>query len=151
MNETRLRRRHNHRKPEGRVAWIEIQQLGKKETIAEVSLQIDMIADGFPIFVAIGDLASSGIDGHVERSGKCRSALDVTIANEPNDFALRKDGGFVVERAVAEVKGEARGHPIAVPHLDQIAAGDGLAVLRFEQQEAMKRALGPADGNRIGG
>jgi len=110
-----------------------------------------MIADGFSILVAIGDLACKGIDGHVERSGKCGSALDVTIADEPNDFALGKNRGFVVERTVAKMDGQASGHPISMADLNQIGNAKGLAVQRLHRDEAMKGSLGAADWNRVSG
>jgi hypothetical protein len=60
---------------------------------------------GLPVFVAIRDLAGHGIDKHVERFGKRRSALDVMVADETKDLAWRKHRGQLIEGAVAKVKG----------------------------------------------
>jgi hypothetical protein len=52
---------------------------------------------------------------------KRRAALDVTVANQPEGAALGEDGCFVVERAVAKVKGEPRGDTVAVCDLNDFA------------------------------
>ena len=76
---------------------------------------------GFAVFVVRGDLAGGGVDGHVERMRKRRTALDVTVADQAEGATLGEDGSFVVERAVSEVKGEPRGDAVAVCDLNEIA------------------------------
>ena len=103
--------------------------------------EIKVVLGDFPVFVARGDLAGGGVDEHVEGFGKRGSALDVMVADELKDFALRKDCGLVIEGAVAKVKGEAGRDAISVGNLNKIADGEGTALQRLEYQEAMERSL----------
>jgi hypothetical protein len=43
--------------------------------------------------------------------------LDLVIAYEPKNTALRKDDGFFIYRAVLETKNRVAGHPIATGEL----------------------------------
>jgi hypothetical protein len=49
------------------------------------------------------------------------AALDVTVADQAEGAALGEDGCFIVQRAVAKVKGESRGDAVAVCDLNEIA------------------------------
>ncbi|MGA8086331.1 MAG: hypothetical protein WCA10_03440 [Terracidiphilus sp.] len=56
--------------------------------------------------------------------------LNVVIGDQPKDAALGEDGGFVVKRSIFEVKGQVRGHTIAMHDLDQVAKGEDPALFR---------------------
>ena len=65
-----------------------------------------MVLGGLAVFIARGDLAGGGVDEPIERLRKGGTALDVMVADQPEDAALGEDGGLLVERAVAKVKSE---------------------------------------------
>jgi hypothetical protein len=73
------------------------------------------------------------------------------VAEEPEDLALGVDGGFVVEGAVAKVKGEAGGDVVTVSDLNEIAGCESGSFHCLEDQEAVEGPLSAADRNRIGG
>lgn len=110
-----------------------------------------MILGDLSIFVARGDLAGNGVDQHVERFRKRGSVLDVMIADELKNFALRKDCGLVVKGTVAKVKGKAGCGAIPMKNLNKIANGEGIALRQLKYKEAMERSLGAANRNGISG
>src|SRR5271170_4027379 len=110
-----------------------------------------MLCSGLSIFIPICNLAGRDVDEHIQWVRKRRPTLDMMVADQPNDFALRKYCSFVVERAVAKVKDEPRRDPVAVANLNEIAIRNRLSILRLQHQEAMKCALRSANRNRIGG
>jgi hypothetical protein len=105
---------------------------------------------GLAVFIARGDLAGDRVDEHVERLGKGGTALDVMIADQPKGATLGEDRCFIIERAVAKVKGEPRSNPVAMSDLNEITCGESGTVERFENEESMKGSLCSTDRNRIG-
>lgn len=150
MDEPRFSGGRHHGETGWRSGGVEVQQKRKRKAVADVRGKIEVVSRRFPIFVARRDLTAGGIDEHIEGYGKRGSALDVMVADEAKDFALRKDRGLLIERAVAKVKGKARRDALAVGDLNKIADGEGAALRRLEHQEAMERALRIADGNGVG-
>ena len=73
------------------------------------------------------------------------------VADQPEDAVLGEDCGFVVERAVAKVKGETGGNPIAVSDLNEITCRESGAFECFENKESVKGSLRSTDRNRVGG
>jgi hypothetical protein len=63
---------------------------------------------------------------------------------------LCENRGVIVHRAVAEVEQEARGDTIAVYDLRHVAGGEALAFESFQDDKAMRGALGVADRDGIG-
>ncbi len=76
--------------------------------------------------------------------------LHVMVADQTEDAPLCKNRGVIVHRAVAEVEQEARGDPIAVYALGHVAGGEALAFEGFQDDKAMRGALGMADRDGIG-
>jgi hypothetical protein len=56
--------------------------------------------------------------------GEEGSVLDVVIADEPEDVALRVDSGVVIDRAVAEAKREVGGYAVAASDLDEVTVSE---------------------------
>jgi hypothetical protein len=110
-----------------------------------------MSLNGLAVFIARGDLTRGGVDEHIERLRKGGTALDMMVADQPEDTPLSEDGCFVIERAVAKAIGKPRSNPIAVSDLNEIAHGEGGAFERLEDEESVKSSLGSAYWNRIGG
>jgi hypothetical protein len=77
--------------------------------------------------------------------GKGWASLHVMVAEEAKGSALYKDCGFLVERTIAKVIGEARRNTVAVGHLDEVASREGLSLERFKDKEAVKGSLSAAD------
>jgi hypothetical protein len=73
------------------------------------------------------------------------------VADQPEDAALRKDCGLIIERAIAKVKGKPRSNPVAVSDLNEITRGESDALKRFENEKSVKGSLGAAYRNRVGG
>jgi hypothetical protein len=151
MNEARLLGRRDHGETGWRGGGIKVQQQDKRKPVCDVVGEVEMVPGGFAVFVARGDLASGGVDEHVERMRKGGTALDVMIADEAEDLVLREDGDLVVEGAIAKVKGKTGGDTMAVSDLNEIARGEDGAFERFENEESMKGSLGTAYRNRVGG
>ena len=76
--------------------------------------------------------------------------LNVMVADQTEDAPLRKDCGFVIKGAVAEVEEEARGDLITAYDLRHVAGGEALAFESFQDDKAMRGALGMADRDGIG-
>jgi hypothetical protein len=72
------------------------------------------------------------------------------VADQPEDAVLGEDCGFVVERAVAKVKGETGGNPIAVSDLNEITCRESGAFECFENKESVKGSLRSTDRNGVG-
>jgi hypothetical protein len=109
-----------------------------------------VVLSGLSVFVTSGDLPAGGIDEHVERLREGGSALDVMIADELEEFALRVNSSLVVNGAVAKMKSEAGRDTIVMTDLNQIASGESTTFQCPEDQEAMKRPLATTDWNGIG-
>ena len=89
------------------------------------------------------------IDCHIERVREVGAALYVVIGDEAEDATLCIHGGFFVEGPVFEVEGQMSCHAVAVHHLDQIAIGKYLALLRGQREKAMKCPLEMTGWNRF--
>ena len=82
------------------------------ETVRQVRRQVELA--GFDLLFAIlfcgsdRDLATATIDEEINWLRERRAFLDVVIGNELEVAALRKDRGFIVKRAVFEIKGQPR-------------------------------------------
>src|SRR5882757_4673900 len=119
MNQARLLGRRDHGETGWRGGRIEVQQQGERKPVRDVGGKVEMGLGGLAVFVARGDLAGDGVDEHVERLRKGGTALDVMVADQPEDSVLGEDGGLVVEGAIAKVKGEPRSNPVAMSDLNE--------------------------------
>jgi hypothetical protein len=59
---------------------------------------------------------------------------------------LRKDCGFVVDRAVLKLEHQVAGHPIATGDLDQVTIGEEFTLQTAERQKPVDQSLGAAHG-----
>lgn len=151
MNQARLLGRRDHGERGWRGGGIKVQQQDKRKPVCDVGGEVEMVLGGFAVFVARGDLASGGVDEHVERMRKGGTALEVMIADEAEDLVLREDGDLVVEGAIAKVKGKTGGDTIAVSDLNEITRGEGGAFERFENEESVKGPLRATYRYGVGG
>ena len=76
--------------------------------------------------------------------------LDVMITDQTEDAPLREDRGVIVDRAITEAEEEARGDTIALHNLGHVARGEALAFESFQDDKAMRGALGMADRDGVG-
>ncbi len=106
----------------------------------------------FPKCSVVGarsDRPGVSIDKDVYGLGKGRPVLDMVVADQAEYSALREDRSVVVERAIAEPKGHARGDAVVMDSLRSVPSGNGCPIGRFEDKEAVRGALGMADWNRL--
>ena len=62
MNQTRLFGGRNHGETGWRGRGVKIQQQGERKSVRDVGGKVEMVLGGLAVFVARGDLASSGVD-----------------------------------------------------------------------------------------
>jgi hypothetical protein len=151
MDEARLGGGCHHGEAGRRSFRVQVQQQGKGKTVADVRGEIKVVLGGFPVFVARRDLAGGSFNEHVERFGKRGAALNVMVAYELNHFVLRKNCSLVIEGTISKVKGKAGCDAIPVGNLNKITNSEGATLQRLEDQKAMKRSLGAADGDGVRG
>ena len=70
------------------------------------------------------------------------------IGDEPEVAALRKNGGFLLPRAVFEAERDLSCNLIAASDLGYVAGSDGYAIQRAEDQKAVNKALSVAHRDR---
>jgi hypothetical protein len=61
---------------------------------------------------------------------ECGALLDLVIAYEPENMALRKDDSFFIYRAVLEAKNRVASHAITTGELRYITLGEDIAFER---------------------
>src|SRR5665213_1106653 len=104
-----------------------------------------VLIDGARSHVARGD-----IDEIVAGLGEVWSLLDVVVADKLEGFALNVGDGIVIDGAIGKAIDKPRGDVFAVSDLIEFAARDDFAVFGTHEKEAAGRALGLADGDRLG-
>src|SRR5690242_3897720 len=97
------------------------------------------------ILLARRDLSGAGVDKHVERFGKGRAPLDVVIADEAKDLILRIDCLLVVNGAVTKLECKPRCDTASMSNLEEVSAGEHLALKSLEHQETVKGSLASTD------
>src|SRR5260370_8145333 len=73
------------------------------------------------------------------------------VADQPEDVVLGEDGGLIIERAIAKVKGETGGDTIAMGDLNEITRGEDSDFARFKDEESVKGSLCATYRNRVAG